>query len=89
MKRKRRRKKRRKKMLISNDHKTIYLYREYGTARVRLATEADKNLERGLVMHHHNGENIQYVSDPSGGILIGSAKEQEGEIPPGWQEVGY
>ncbi len=76
-------------MLISNDQKTIYLYREYGTARVRLATSEDAGLARGLINHHENGQNTHYVSDPSGEILIGSAKELEGEIPNGWQEVGY
>lgn len=81
-------------MLISKDPTLIYLYQRFGTARLREVTREESTAlaEAGalniVVVPIDDRDATFYQSDASG-VLIRDYQESNGELPPGFQEIGY
>lgn len=80
-------------MLISKDPTLVYLYQRFGTARLREVTREESTAlaEAGatdIVILTECDKATFYQSDANG-ILVKDSQESDGELPSGFQKVGY
>ncbi len=81
-------------MLISKDPTLIHLYQRFGTARLREISREESTAlaEAGatdIVVVPINDRDATFYQSDASGVLIRDCQELDGEMPSGFQEIGY